>query len=399
MNFWDKEKKGTHCRRTGASNPALGSVLIMHESGIQREQEVRMKRTFPGARIAAALLGFLGVIIACSCIGPASAQSIDELYKAAKAEGGLVLYGGGPAALYEPWAREFEQRFPGIKVTVTAGFSNILAPQIDEKIRRKQLDVDLTIFQTLQDYARWKNAGALMSFKPESFDQIDPSFKDADGQYVAVAIYGLSYAYNTEKVKKSQVPKSALDFLKPEFAGQTITCYPHDDDVTLYLYQTIVDKYGWEFMDRLKANHPAYVRGHLGVARSVSSGEKTLTFDTMANITLAEARAGKPTAIAVSETDPLPIWPQTTAIFKDAPHPNAAKLYITWFLQKDTQARIGTWSPRADVPPPAGLKPLFSYNLANGFRAFITQEETKLNALRKRYESYTGPVAGTPTIR
>ena len=56
--------------------------------------------------------------------------------------------------------REFERRFPGIKVNLSADFSNILAPIIDKEIAEKRLSVDLTIFQTLQDYARWKKQGA-----------------------------------------------------------------------------------------------------------------------------------------------------------------------------------------------------------------------------------------------
>jgi hypothetical protein len=105
----------------------------------------------------------------------ANAQSIDEPYQAAKKEGSLSLNGGGLAGLYEPWVREFEQRFPGIKVKLTADFSNILAPIIDREIAERKLSVDLTIFQTLQDYDRWKKQGVLMSFKPEGWDQIHQS--------------------------------------------------------------------------------------------------------------------------------------------------------------------------------------------------------------------------------
>src|SRR5258707_8904895 len=105
----------------------------------------------------------------------ADAQSIDELYQAAKKEGALSLNGGGPAGLYEPWVQEFEQRFPGIKVKLTADFSNILASIIDREFAGKKLSVDLTIFQTLQDYNRWKKQGVLMSFKPEGWDEIDRS--------------------------------------------------------------------------------------------------------------------------------------------------------------------------------------------------------------------------------
>src|SRR6266850_2376069 len=176
----------------------------------------------------------------------ANAQSIDELYQAAKKEGALSLNGGGLAGLYEPWVREFAER---------------------------KLSVDLTIFQTLQDYDRWKKQGVLLSFRPEGWDQIHQSFKDPDGQYVGVAVYALSYAYNTQAIARIDVPRSAQDFLKPEFNFKVITCYPNDDDVTLYLFYTIVQKYGWEFMDKYMANNPQWVRGHLGTARAVSSGE------------------------------------------------------------------------------------------------------------------------------
>src|SRR3979409_1453689 len=198
----------------------------------------------------------------------ANAQSIDELYQAAKKEGALSLNGGGPAGLYEPWVQEFERRFPGIKVKLTADFSNILAPIIDREIAEKKLSVDLTIFQTLQDYDRWKKQGVLMSFRPEGWDQIHESFKDPDGQYVGVAVYAMSYAYNTQGIPKTDVPRSAQDFLKSEFKAKVITCYPNDDDVTLYLFYTIVQKYGWEFMDKNMAKNPQWVRGHLGSARA-----------------------------------------------------------------------------------------------------------------------------------
>ena len=43
-------------------------------------------------------------------------------------------------------------------------------------------------------------------------------------------------------------------------------------------------------------------------------------------------------------------------------------------------------------------KALSSYNLANAYRAFI-MDETRAQALRKRYEAFTGPVAGSGTYR
>jgi hypothetical protein len=81
-------------------------------------------------------------IMLAGVAGKANAQSIDELYQAAKKEGALSLNGAGLAGLYEPSVREFEQRFPGIKVKLTADFSNILAPIIDREIAERKLSVD-----------------------------------------------------------------------------------------------------------------------------------------------------------------------------------------------------------------------------------------------------------------
>lgn len=152
----------------------------------------------------------------------AHSQSMDALNSVAEKENALIVNGGGPARLYEPWVREFEQHFPGIEVTLAADFSNILSPKIDHELADHKLSVDLTIFQTLQDYDRWKKGGALMAFRPEGWDQIDPSFKDPDGQFVGLAICGLSYAYNTNRLDKAQVPKSAMDFLNPSSAGRSL---------------------------------------------------------------------------------------------------------------------------------------------------------------------------------
>src|SRR5262245_62479760 len=77
---------------------------------------------------------------------------------------------------------------------------------------------------------RWKGQGKMLAFKPEGFDAVDKSFKDPDGAFIVWYVGTLSYAYNTQQVRAENAPKSALDFLKGEFRGKMIACYPHDDD-------------------------------------------------------------------------------------------------------------------------------------------------------------------------
>jgi ABC-type Fe3+ transport system substrate-binding protein len=338
-----------------------------------------------------------GVVLLIFSSGVGGAQTMNALYDAAKKEGALVIVGGGPAPPYEKFAHEFMQRYPGITVTVTGGPSNVHSAEIDKQIASRGLRTDLAILQTVQDFVRWKQADALAAFKPNGFEKIDDGWKDRDGAYVGVYVNGLVHAHNPQKVKAEAVPRSAIEFVRPEFKGQIITTYPHVDDVTLYLYSIIETKHP-DFIDKLKPNALSFVRGHLGVTRAIASGEKSLSFDVVAKDAADAHGAGNPIAITVSEAEPMPVWAQIAGVFKDAPHPNAAKLFVAWYLEPEQQRRIGYWSSRSDVGPPAGLKPLSSYNLANDFRSFIL-DTTRADALRKRYEAFTGPLSGSGTYR
>ena len=247
------------------------------------------------------------------------------------------FYSGGPAAPHENRAKLFMQQYPGIDVKVTGGFSNVLNEMIEKQMAEKKLQVDMTFFQTVQDFVKWKAQGKLMNFKADGFDQIYPNLRDADGAYMSFSANALTYAYNTAKVRSEDAPKCALDFLKPIFSGKVITCYPADDDATLYLLYFIVQKYGWGWMDKYIANKPNYVQGHLPVARSVADGENMVTFDASSSVWEFQ-RQGK-LEVVWSAEDETPVFTLTGGIFKDAPHPNAAKLYVTWFLAKEQQGR------------------------------------------------------------
>ena len=324
------------------------------------------------------------------------AETLDQLYQKAKAEGEVVFYSGGPAVPHENRAKLFMQQFPGIEVKVTGGFSNVLNERIEKQMAEGKLAVDMAFFQTVQDFVTWKKQGKLLAFKPDGFDQIYPNFKDPDGAYMSLSANALTYAYNKDKVSAQDAPKSALDFLKPMFMGKMISVYPADDDAALYLFHLIVQKYGWDWMEKYTANKANYVQGHLPVARSVASGENVVTLD--ASSSVWEFRRQGKVEVIWSPVDDTPVFTLTGGIFKDAPHPNAAKLYLTWFLAKEQQSRVGSFSSRADVPPPEGFNPLTSYKIANNYREFMTDDKL-VAELRKRMEGYTGPPVNKGGVR
>jgi ABC-type Fe3+ transport system substrate-binding protein len=320
----------------------------------------------------------------------ARAESVDALYEKAKLEKTVALYGAGPSDPFKRWIADFEKSYPGVNVAFTGGLSNALDKKIDQQLAAKTMEADVGIFQTMQDFVRWKQAGALMRFKPDGFDAIDPAFKDEDGAFTTVSVNLITYAWNTQSVDAADVPKSALDFLKPMFRGKLITTDPTDDDAGFMAFYAIIKKYGWDYMTKYIAQRPRFTRlGHAVVSNAIAAGEMVATFDSTSTTPLL-VREGKPIRLALSRDDPTPLFLVAGAIFKDAPHPSAAKLFLDWYLAPQQQVRNGAFSARSDVAPPPGFQPLASYQLDRSFRA-LHSDPAQLAELKQRLAGFDAP--------
>jgi ABC-type Fe3+ transport system substrate-binding protein len=361
--------------------------MLASEKTVERNMTGKL-----GLALARTSTAAVASLAALWCSAPVDAQTVDQLYAAAKKEKALVIWAAGPAAGYESAVRAFEQQFPGINVSLVGGFSNVLNAKIEEQVRTKKVETDLAILQTIQDFIGWNRRGLLLPFKPDGFDKIDIRSKDKNGAWIAVSKNAIFYGYNTEQVQHKDVPRLAIDFLRPQFKGRLISTYPADDDATLFAFATIVQKYGWGYMEQYMKQQPKFVQGPLGVARSLGSGESLVSFDTTVSSTLDVQRLGGKLALVGPTDDVLPVFFSAEAILKDALHPNAAKLYVTWYLSKEWQSRTGVYSSRLDVRAPAGLQPFSSYRLDERYLEFVSGEN-QIADLRKRLESYTGPFA------
>src|SRR5258708_37021125 len=95
------------------------------------------------------------------------------------------------------------------------------------------------------------------------------------------------------------------------------------------------------------------IKGNGGGSNAIADGQKLATFDSTST-TPRLKRDGKPIDTVLSKVDAIPVFLVAAAIFRDAPHPNGAKLFLNWYLAREQQSRTGTFSPRAHVPPPDG---------------------------------------------
>lgn len=123
-------------------------------------------------------------------------RSLDEIYEAAVAEGGVVTlwHGGDEKTQQDSLKAAFEKRFPKMTLNVTVDLSKYHDTNIDSQIANNNVFVDSVILQTLHDYPRWKKEGVLMNYAPLNFDKVYSQFKDADAAYSGLFIISWGYA-------------------------------------------------------------------------------------------------------------------------------------------------------------------------------------------------------------
>ena len=361
---------------------------------------VGRRRVLAGGALAAA--GMLaGRATGQAAAQPGSAvreetRSLDELYRAAKAEGGtLTVYAGGDTATQQDGNKAaFEKAFPGITVRMVVDYSKFHDARVDTQLATRTLVPDVVQLQTLQDFPRWKAEGALRPYKPAGFSKIHPAFKDPDGAWTGIFVDAFSTIYNIDQAG-SNPPATAADLLNPRWRGKIVSTFPNDDDAVLYLYKLIVDRYGWDWLARFAAQDVAWVRGTQEPADRVEAGTAAVALGTDGALVPG---AGTKTRFVVPARDPFMAWAQRAAILAGAKHPAAAELYLNWWVSQQTQADFYMWSVRTDVAPPKGFRPIWEYRNANfaGFERFMGDRRL-VESFRQQLTLYVGEVHGAPS--
>jgi ABC-type Fe3+ transport system substrate-binding protein len=323
-------------------------------------------------------------------------KGLEQLYREAKAEGGnLTVYAGGDTATQQDGNKAaFEKAFPGITVKMVVDYSKFHDARVDTQLATRTLVPDVVQLQTLQDFPRWKAAGALLPYKPAGFSRIHPAFKDPDGAWTGIFVDAFSTIYNVGAAGANP-PLTAESLLDPRWKGQIVSTFPNDDDAVLYLYKLIVDRYGWDWLARFVAQDVAWVRGTQEPADRVEAGTAAVALGTDGALVPG---ADTKTRFVVPSHDPFMAWAQRAAILTGARHPAAAKLYLNWWLSKPTQADFYMWSVRTDVAPPKGYRPIWEYRNANfdGFERFMSDRRL-VESLRQQLTLYVGEVHGAPS--
>ncbi len=348
------------------------------------------------ARVVGLLLSAV-IPAAYAAVNPET-RTLDQLYQNALKEGGeLTVYAGGDTPGQQDGIKQaFEKRFPGITLNVIVDYSKFHDARIDNQLATHSLVPDVVQLQTLQDYPRWKQEGVLLNYKPAGWDKVWPAFRDNDGAWIGVFVDAFSNVVNTRQLPQADWPREASDYLKPALKGKIVLTWPNDDDAVLFWFKQVVNKYGWEYVSKLKQQDLQLVRGTQAPADDVESGKALATFSTDGALVADDKASSR---FMLPQHDPFVSWAQRAAIFKQAKHPETAKLYLNWLLDKDTQTNVWyMWSVRTDVAPAKGYKHIWEYKNTDvtAFEKFMS-DRAAVERFRAQMGLYIGEVKGEPS--
>ncbi|KAF4463050.1 ABC-type Fe3+ transport system [Fusarium albosuccineum] len=300
--------------------------------------------------LAAALFGSQVLVNAATQV---EKRSIDAIYKAALAEGGIVTlwHGGDETNSRDDLKKAFEERFPGMTLNVTVDLSKYHDGRLDKQLAQKNVQVDSVILQTLHDYPRWAEEGALLDYAPLGFDKIHPEFKNKDdASYYGMAIIAWIGQWRSDKLPDLE-PVEWEDWVSPELKDKLVLTYPNDDDAVLFGFDLILKQLGDEWLDKLIALNPRWVRGTRSPRTILSQDDTQWAATFTASGSLNQTA---PYNISFPTKGRFVSWAQRGAILKDAPHPEGAKLLHSYMLSKEFLAPRNSWTVRSDIAPPAG---------------------------------------------
>lgn len=291
---------------------------------------------------------------------PLNAQTLDELYKKALAEGGVVNFYSSLANINAAKILpQFEKRFPGIKINHVESTADQLATRAIAEMRGGKTIGD--VFQSnLDSVVRLHKQGIFEPKLPPEAAAYPENLKGAF--WMATDLVFLVPAWNSKMIKKDEEIAQFDDLADPRWKGRIIA-EPRDFQILIGLakHKFKNDDKAVALLRRIAANAPEFHKGHSQLAELLAAGQAAVCATCYSHHFPARIAKGATVGYMLSEgVGDL----NSSAVFKNAPHPNAAWLMARWLASEEGQkvyAQGGRLPAHPKVDPTEKTKPLKIY--------------------------------------
>ena len=266
----------------------------------------------------------------------------------------LIIYTSMKESLIGKLRDGFVKQNPNVAMDYqSAGAGKLMAKMAAERESGKIL-ADIIWTSEVPDFYTMKKEGILEKYvSPATKETLNP-FDDFDGHFTAARLGTLGIAYNTRFIKTP--PTMWQDLFKPEYKGAFGIANPSLSGTAYMSVALLVKQFGWEFIEKLRANGARIGKGSGQVIDDTASGDlvASLAVDYITN-----DKISKGATIALAYPPEMLVAPSPVAIVKGSPNMNAAKKFVDYLLSKEAQTIIaaeGTLPVRTDVTIPAEFK-------------------------------------------
>ena len=274
---------------------------------------------------------------------PAAAQNLfaydgpdrmERIVAAAKKEGTLTLYTTIAEKDLPAIIGPFEQKY-GVKVNVwRAGTDKVLQRTLVEA-QAKKYDVDAIHFGSPEMEALSREKILQPAASPVHKDLM-PEAVPKHREWAATILSVWVQAYNTNAIRKADLPKTYQDLLDPKWKGKLGIEAKNDDWFATVVHQLGGEEKGLAFFRELVAKNGISPRhGHTLLNNMVVSGEVPLAL-TLYNYMPEQAKK-KGAPIDWFAIEPAVARSNAVGVARRAPHPNAALLFYEYLLGPDGQ--------------------------------------------------------------
>ncbi|MFN3889537.1 MAG: ABC transporter substrate-binding protein [Beijerinckiaceae bacterium] len=284
------------------------------------------------------------------------------LLAAAKKEGKVTFYSSINEQEGLPLLKIFEEA-SGVQVEYVRNSDSGLLSRILVEARAGKQSWDV-----IQTTAVNKMPQELLAaFDVPEAKAIPAEAKDPARKWYGVYANYNAPAYNTNKVKPSDLPKTLEEFAqKKEWAGRVAIDFS-DNEWLAAVYEMYGEAKGRKIVQDIITNlKPVVVKGHLALARSVGAGEYDVALNNYLNLTLNVKMSKGPTDYWL--IDPIAVFYGQVGVNAKAPSPNAARLLSNFMMSVEGQVAITARGrfptrPGVDTNPPGILKEIAKHKV------------------------------------
>jgi len=302
----------------------------------------------------------------------------------AEQEGALLFYTHDGQAGAAAAMDAFNKDFPKIKASYFRAQTGALFSKVLAERSAGRFDVDVIQFSDVGTAIDFQKRNGFQQYVSPESAAYSPEYL-GNGYYFCSGMTFAGIAYNTDKVKPEDAPKSWKDLLDPRWANVTSTKQSTSGMQFVEWYE-LRKLYGDSYWKTFAKQRPHGFDSRAQLFDRLAKGDdKICALAEWAGYVLFHERKA-PIAFVAPE-DGLPATALATGVADKAPHPEAARLFLDWLMSLRGQAvyqenpDLLYGSVRKDAPPmPGGLR-------LRDFKLLIPSDMPDFLASRKAFNT------------